>query len=128
PIAGPLNSSVAGTSRTVAVSPAPPDHLAFTTPSASAATGVAVSPAIEVQVVDRFGNVLSDDNTDQVTLTVAAGPSSFAPGSTTTAIVSSGVATFSNVGLPGAGAYTLGASSTGNLSGSGFTVHVPRIG
>src|SRR5438876_923744 len=87
--------------------------------------GVAISPAVTVQVFDRFGNFASNDNSGQVTLSVASGPGGFAAGSTTTASVSAGVATFSNLILNTAGAYTLGESGTGGLTGpssASFTV------
>src|SRR5207248_780225 len=66
-----------------------------------------------------------NDNTDQVTLSVASGPGGFAGGSTTTVTVSAGVATFSNLILNTAGTYTLGESGTGGITGpisSSFTV------
>src|SRR5207237_2726129 len=61
--------------------------------------------------------LVSSDNTDQVTLSVASGPGAFTAGSTVTVTVSGGVATFSNLILNTAGTYTLGESATGGLTG-----------
>ena len=56
--------------------------------------------------MDQFGNVVTSDNSDQVTLAIATGPGSFTAGSTTTVTASSGVATFSNLVLNTAGTAT----------------------
>jgi hypothetical protein len=65
---------------------------------------------IQVKILDQFGNLLANDNTDQVTLSGAP----FVSGSAT-ATVQNGVATFANLVIDAAGAYTLAASS-GNLT------------
>src|SRR5205814_2212749 len=79
------------------VVPAGADHLGFGVQPSTTVAGVAISPAVTVQVFDQFGNFASNDNSGQVTLSVASGPGGFAPTSTTTASVSAGVATFSNL-------------------------------
>src|SRR5205085_11666137 len=84
--------------------------LAFSVQPGSSTAGAAISPAVKVQVLDQFGNLLTSDSIDQVTLTVASGPSGFAPGSTKTATVTGGITTFSNLVLNTAGAYTLAES------------------
>ena len=86
-------------------------------PPSGTTAGVAISPAVTVQVLDRFDNLLTGDDSDKVTLKVASGPGGFASGSTTTATVSGGVTTFSNLVLNIAGSYTLGESATGSLTG-----------
>ena len=53
--------------------------------------------------------MVTTDNTDSVTLAVASGPGSFTAGSTTTATVHNGVATFNNLTLVVPGSYTLSA-------------------
>src|SRR5207247_1582077 len=72
-----------------------------------------------------FGNLATNDNSDQVTLSVASGPGGFAGTSTLMVTVSGGIATFSNLILNTAGTYTLGASGTGGITGpssASFTV------
>ncbi len=92
-------------------------YLAFSVQPVNTTAGLAVSPAVQVQVLDKFGNLDMSDNTDQVTLSVASGPGTFTSGSTTTVTFSGGVATFSNLVLDTAGSYSLTESATGGLSG-----------
>ena len=99
------------------VSPAAADHLAFVVQPSTVVAGVAISPAVKVQILDRFGNLVIADNSDQVTLSVASGSGGFTGGSTTTATVSGGVASFSNLVLDKAGSYTLGEIATNSLIG-----------
>src|SRR5262249_49784630 len=89
------------------------------------AAGSAINPAVQVQVLDHFGNLLSGDSSDQVTVSIASGPGTFTAGSTTTVTVVGGVASFGNLVLDTAGTYTLAASATGGVSGpdsSSFTI------
>jgi autotransporter-associated beta strand protein len=92
-------------------------HLAFSVQPGTTTAGVAISPAVTVRVLDSNNNLVTSDNTDQVTLTVASGPGGFTAGSTTTVTVSGGIATFSNLVLNAAGSYTLGEAGTGGLAG-----------
>jgi hypothetical protein len=66
--------------------------------------------AVQVKVLDQFGNLLAGDNTDQVTIS----GSPFVSGSTT-ATVQNGIATFSRLVIDRASNYTLTATS-GNLT------------
>ena len=107
------------------IDPATADRLGFGVPLNGSNAGRAISPGVVVKVLDQFGNVLTGDNGDQVTLTIASGPGGFAPGSTTTAAVSVGIATFSNLVFDTTGNYTLAESATGQLNGpnsSSFTI------
>jgi hypothetical protein len=111
------NSSMSG-SAAVTVNPAAASKLVFGQQPTNAVVGSAISPAVTVRVVDAYGNLLSGDNTDQVTLSLGSNPAGAALGGTLTATVNGGVATFSNLTLNNAGTgYTLRASS-GNLSGA----------
>jgi uncharacterized repeat protein (TIGR03803 family) len=87
-------------------------------------TGAVLRP-ISVRVEDLYGNVVTSDNRDAVTIGVGSGPGSFAAGSTLTASVHNGVATFSNLALVTPGNYQLSAVVpslyTGPYSGS-FTI------
>jgi hypothetical protein len=105
-LAGPGSASFA-------VSPAAADHLAFDAEPGGGVAGQPLSPAVRVQVFDRYGNLLTGDNTDQIGLTIASGPGGFAAGSALTAGVSAGVASFSSLVLTTAGTYTLQAASGG---------------
>ena len=63
-------------------------------------------------MLDRYNNLVTSDNTDQVTIAIGANPGGGTLSGTTTATVSGGVATFSNLSInqPGTG-YTLVATS-----------------
>src|SRR5205085_230208 len=103
------DASLTGTtSGSFSITPATANSLAFGVQPGTSVAGMAISPAVTVKVFDRFGNLATNDNTDQVTLAVASGPGVFAASSTTTAMVSGGVAAFSNLILNTAGVYTLG--------------------
>ncbi len=97
------------------VSPSTADHLAFGVQPSNTTAGSAINPAVTVQVFDKYGNLLTADNTDQVTLSVASGSGSLA--GTTTASVSGGIATFTGLTLNTAGSYTLGENTAGGLTG-----------
>jgi uncharacterized repeat protein (TIGR01451 family) len=100
--------------------------LAFTQQPSDGEPGTALTPAVTVAVRDQYGNTFTGDSTSTVTLTLVGG--SFAGGGTTvSAPVSSGVATFSNLVLGAAGSYTLTAAD-GSLTGANsnaFTIRVP---
>jgi uncharacterized repeat protein (TIGR03803 family) len=118
------NSLFTGSSSPVNVTPAPAVKLAFGVQPQSTPTGVTL-PAVTVQVQDFYGNVVTADNTDQVTLQVASGPGSFTAVSMTTATVTAGVATFSNLTLTVPGSYALAAIVPTRYTGpnsSSFTV------
>ncbi len=97
------------------VSPAGANHLAWSLQPNSTTAGTTLAP-VAVEVYDSFGNALTSDNTDTVTLTIARGPRGFAGSSTTLAPVNHGVATFSNMVLDGAGSYTLKAMATSGMT------------
>jgi hypothetical protein len=101
----------------VTITPGPAVKLGFAIQPASTPTGVVLSP-VTVQVLDLYGNVVTTDSSDAVTLSVASGPGGFASGSTLTASAQNGVATFSNLKLASPGSYTLAAVVAGKYTGS----------
>jgi hypothetical protein len=97
------------------------EQLVFSQGPSSATAGAALSPAVQVSV-EQTGSVVTSD-TSTVTLTLNGGV--FAGGGTTiTAQAVNGVATFSNLIIDAAGAYTLSASdgSDTGATSSSFTV------
>ena len=69
-------------------------------------------------MLDQYGNLVSGDNTDVVTLALGTNPGAATLGGITQATVSGGVATFSNLTVSAAGnGYTLTAAS-GSLTGA----------
>jgi hypothetical protein len=98
----------------VAVNPAAADHLLFLQQPTDTAAGQMISPAVTVEVVDQFGNVVISDNADTVTLAIGVNPSGGTLSGTLTVTVSGGIATFSDLSIDLAGdGYTLHAMSTG---------------
>jgi hypothetical protein len=110
------NSSFTGKA-TITVNPGAAAKLGFGQQPTNTTVGAVISPAVTVRVLDAFGNLVTSDNTDQVTLTLGnAGGATL--GGTVTATVSGGVATFSNLTVSAAGnGYTLTAAS-GALTGA----------
>ena len=94
------------------VSAASANKLAFDQQPSTATAGVAISPAITVDVEDQFGNIVTTD-TSNVTLSRNSGFGT--PSGTLTVAAVAGVATFSNVIQDGSGAHTL-AASDGSLT------------
>ena len=99
-------------SNSFTISPAAASKLVFVQQPTNTTIGVAIHPAVTVDVVDQFGNLIANDNSS-VTIGVASGPGTL--GGTTTVTASAGVATFSNLTLGTAGTYTL-APSDGALA------------
>jgi hypothetical protein len=105
------------TSGGFAIAPAAADHLVFLRQPSSTAAGQTISPAVVVEVVDQFGNVLTSDNTDTVTLSIGVNPNGGTLSGTLTVTVVNGVATFSDLSIDQVGdGYTLHASVGGTLS------------
>src|SRR5205807_7099793 len=98
-------------SASITVTPGVADHLHYTSQPADASAGVALSPAVAVAVVDSNDNVLTTDNSDHVTLSLASGSVGGTLGGIVSATTANGVATFSNLSLTRAGLYTLRAAS-----------------
>jgi uncharacterized repeat protein (TIGR03803 family) len=103
--------SLTGMTGPVTIAAGPAVALAFAQQPVSTPTGN-VLPPVTVQVQDLYGNVVTSDNSDSVKVGVASGPPGapgFTAGSTTTATVASGVATFNNLTLTTVGIYSLSA-------------------
>jgi hypothetical protein len=99
---------------TVSVSAASASQLVFGQQPTAAVAGSVISPAVTVQVLDAYGNLVTNDTHDQVSLAIANNPGGGSLGGSTLVTVSGGVATFSNLSINNAGSgYTLTASATG---------------
>ncbi|MGD1277705.1 MAG: DUF4347 domain-containing protein, partial [Tepidisphaeraceae bacterium] len=100
-------SLTSATSNSFTISPAAATQLIYVQQPTNAIAGVAISPAIVLDLEDQYGNIATNDNSN-VTLSVHSGPGSLS--STATVAASSGVVTFSNAILDTVGSYTLTAS------------------
>src|SRR5205085_2262356 len=110
-------------SAAVTVTAASPDHLGFGQQPTNAAAGSALSPAVAVQVLDLYGNLVALDQTDAVSLALGTNAAGGTPGGgtlsgTLTVTAQNGLASFSSLSIstPGTG-YTLAAAS-GSLAGA----------
>jgi hypothetical protein len=104
------------TSGTISVTAGAAAALAFTVQPSNVVASAAITPAVQVSIVDAFGNVTA--STDNVTVAIGTNPSGGTLSGTATVAAVNGVATFSNlsINLVGTG-YTLAASS-GSLAGA----------
>ncbi len=115
---GDANNTAAGDSTAYQIVAGSPAALVFLVQPADGVSGVAIAPAVAVQVQDAFGNpVLSDDATE-VTLGLTAGTPGASLGGGAPVTVTAGLAAFDalSVDLAGSG-YRLSAAASG-LSGA----------
>ncbi|MDZ7791927.1 MAG: S8 family serine peptidase [Xanthomonadales bacterium] len=94
--------------------PGDPASLTFDVQPSDADAGQAISPAIIVQVLDGQGNLVTDDNSTEVSLSIATGPSEATLSGGGPVTVSGGEATFDSASIDVADTgYTLEAADTG---------------
>jgi hypothetical protein len=104
-------------SYTFSIVAAAADHLVFLQMPTTTGAGQTITPAVRVAVVDAFGNVVTSDSTDMVTLSLGVNPSGGTLSGTLTVTVINGIATFSDLAIDLAGdGYTLHASVGGSLA------------
>ena len=93
------------------VLPNSPAQMVFAQQPSSTVAGVAIglanSAPVTVKLEDLYGNVETGDNASVLSMAVASPVASFAAGSTTTATVAAGIATFNNLKLNLVGTYTI---------------------
>jgi hypothetical protein len=116
-------SLASGASTSITVNAATASELFVADAPVVATAGQALSPGVTVVVEDAFGNAVTSDRST-ITLSVSSGPADFASGSTTSAVAVNGVATFSNLTLDAAGAYTLSATDGALVSGTSTSITV----
>jgi len=96
---------------TVTVNPAAADRLAFSVQPTSATVGNTITPAVQVEIRDQFGNRVTSA-THNITLAIGANPGGGTLSGSTTIAAVAGVATFSNLSINQVGTgYTLTASA-----------------
>ncbi len=105
-----VNSSITGSETGIVVSPGALSKLAFVQQPSNALVGAAISPGVTVEELDQFGNVLTNDSSSQITLTLTASNGATLTGGGPVT-VSHGIATFSNLSVNTAGNYTLTATA-----------------
>jgi len=92
------------------ITPAAAASLEFQTQPSSSVAGVPFAPAVQIVLLDAFGNV--SDSTANVTLAMGTNPTGTSLSGTTTVAAVNGVATFGDLAITRVGTgYTLVASS-----------------
>jgi hypothetical protein len=114
---GTLTSSTSGS---FTISPAAAYKLVFGQVPNSAVAGSTMG-TVTVQVQDRYGNVVTSDNST-VTLALASSPNGGTMGGTLTVQVTNGVATFSDLVLSKRGKYRLIATDGSLLSATSIQI------
>jgi alpha-tubulin suppressor-like RCC1 family protein len=110
---------------TVGTSPTVPTQVAFTVQPSTSTAGQALSPAVEVEIRDASGNLVTSAR-NAVTLAIGTNPAGGTLAGTKTVTAVNGIASFSGLWIDKAGAgYTLMASASGltDATSSGFTIN-----
>ena len=94
------------TSASFVISPSTAAKLAIGTDATDATAGVAISPAVTVQVEDQYGNVVATDAT-KITAAIDTGPTGAALSGTASATAVHGIGSFSTLALNTAGDYKI---------------------
>jgi hypothetical protein len=106
--------SLTGDTASLTILPAPPDHLAFSVQPSGTPALEAISPAVQVEIQDQYGNgVTQAAGQRDITIALGTNPGPGVLGGTTTVTSSGGLATFSNLTISKKGdGYTLQATSS----------------
>src|SRR5207245_4773222 len=100
--------------------------LGFGQQPTTTTVGQAISPAVTVQVLDSFGNIVPTDNGRSITMAIAANHGGGTLGGTTSVVAANSVAMFSCLFFDRVGTnYNLAAASAGltGVTSSTFTIN-----
>lgn len=108
-----------------------PTHLAFAQQPTTTLEGSVIAPPITVQILDANNQLVTADNTDQITIAIGTNPNNGVLGGVKTVTAVNGVATFDTLTIsglqpnegPGNG-YTLVASGSGLVSATSGTFDI----
>ncbi|MBI3991295.1 MAG: hypothetical protein HY350_04005, partial [Candidatus Omnitrophica bacterium] len=124
---GSVNSN-SGHGLSVTINAASASQLSFSQQPSNATAGVAISPAVTVQVYDQFQNLRTSDNSTSVTISIGTNPAGGVLSGTLTNAASAGIATFNNLSISvGGNGYTLSASSSGLTSATSNTFNISVV-
>jgi protocatechuate 3,4-dioxygenase beta subunit len=127
-ITATMSGTTANQQPVVTVNPAAAAALGFSVQPSNANVGQPITPAVQVEVRDQFGNRVTGATND-VTVSLGTNPTGATLGGTTTVAASAGAASFSTLTVDRAGTgYTLAAQATGLTNAppsSGFNVTAP---
>ncbi len=123
-LTGTSGALTSATSASFNVVAGPATKLVYTAQPTSVIAGASISPAVTVAVQDAGGNTVTSSGAT-VALAFGANPGGGTLSGTASAVVSGGVATFSNLSInKSANSYTLSATSTGLTSATSSTFNV----
>jgi hypothetical protein len=108
--------SVTGTESGITVYPGGAAKLVFLQEPSNVTVGGVISPAIVVEELDQYGNVVTTDNASTITLSLGTNPGGATIGGTVTEKVVAGVATFSTITVSAAGTGDTLVATEGSLS------------
>jgi Bacterial Ig-like domain (group 1)/Calcineurin-like phosphoesterase len=126
-ITATMSGTAANQRPSVTVNPAAAAALGFIVQPSNTNLGQPISPAVQVEVRDQFGNRVTGA-TNAVTVTLGNNPNGATLGGTTTVAASAGIASFSTLTVDQArNGYTLIAQATGltNATSSAFNITAP---
>ncbi|MFA5113060.1 MAG: Ig-like domain-containing protein [Candidatus Margulisiibacteriota bacterium] len=104
---------------------APTDKVAFYVQPANTAAGAIITPPVQVAIEDQYGNIISTDNSSEVTVAISANPGSGALTGTATRTAAAGIATFDDLSIDKVGTgYTLAATSAGKNAGTSAAFNI----
>ncbi len=106
PVGGPLSFNATG-------APGAPVALQYVVEPAGTTSGSLVTPAIQVAVLDQYGNRVTASAANVVLMIAPGGPAGATLRGTPNVAATAGLATFGNVTLDKAGSYRLVATATG---------------
>ena len=119
------NSPYSTSGSTGTLSYGTPTQLVFTVSPSDTNHSFAFSRQPVVAVEDAYGNVVANDNTDQVTVSILSNPGNGSLMGTTTVTVVNGVAQFTNLGITSSGQlYSLQATASGLASATSATFNI----
>jgi hypothetical protein len=104
---------------------APVNKVAFYVQPASTVAGQTITPPVQIAIQDLYGNIISTDNSSEVTVAIGTNPGGGTLTGTATRTASAGIVTFDDLSINKVGnGYTLVAASPGKNPGtsSGFNI------
>ena len=111
-------------SSAIVISPGAATKLAFTAQPTSAAATIAISPAVQVSAQDAYGNLVSSF-ASTISIAIASNPGSGTLSGTTAVAPSSGISSFTNLGIDKAATgYSLIASAPGLTSATSDSFNI----
>jgi len=114
------NTSFSG-AFTITINAAAAKQLVFVQQPTNVNLGTAIQPGVKINVLDAYGNLVTQDNTDKITISFAANPTAAALGGTTTVQVVGGVGTFNNIVINKAGTGFKLQAASGSLTAATST-------